>query len=100
MGKFSNIFGNKTDDGQSSGQGNPNAALPLRLLAIGYLVYLIYQMVQSYAAGGADAPSGAGFWIGVIALSLGTLLIAVLTYRQWRQQKEPAQDTLPEAEED
>ena len=64
MGKFSNIFGNKTDDGQSSGQGNPNAALPLRLLAIGYLVYLIYQMVQSYAAGGTDAPSGAGFWIG------------------------------------
>ena len=95
MGKFSNFFGNKTDGG-----GNPNAALPLRLLAIGYLVYLIYQMVKPYTDGTAETPATPLFWICVLALSLGTLLIILLTYRQWRKPKDAEQETLPETEND
>lgn len=67
---------------------NPNNAVMFRLLAIAYVGYLCIQMVKTYTQGGPDAPSLGLLIAGVAVLGGGAVLLAVLSYKEWKRNKE------------
>lgn len=66
---------------------NPNNAVMFRLLAVGYVIYLCVQMVQTYTAGGPDAPSLGMLIAGVGLLGGGAVVLGVLTFKEWKRNK-------------
>ena len=66
---------------------NPSNVVMFRVLAIGYVGYLCIQMIQTYTKGGADAPSLPLLIGGVALLGGGALLLAILTYKEYKRSK-------------
>ena len=63
----------------------------IRLLAVGYLLYCLYQMFKMYIAGGEDAPS-LGLLIGATVLFVGgSAWVGIITWRQYKRLKEEQQ---------
>ena len=76
---------------------NPQRMMLIRMLAVGYLLYTMYDMVKLYKASGEGAPS-LTFLLVVEALFLaGCAWISIMTYKQWKQQKQQQQEELEEA---
>ena len=61
-----------------------------RILAIGYVLWMLKDVVKGYFAGGPEAPSGVFVLCSVLILGAGCVWIGVMTYRQWKQMKEAA----------
>lgn len=89
MGLFN--FGKKkpVEEEQTPQQpGNPTTMILFRVLAIGYVLWILKDLVQAYLAGGEEAPS---LWLllGAIAvLGGGCVFVAIMSYKQWKQMKE------------
>jgi hypothetical protein len=66
--------------------GNPNAALAIRVAAIGYALYMLYQLVRRYLAGGADAPSLTVVLVGAVLLGGGAAALGILSWKLWRRE--------------
>ncbi len=60
---------------------NPRSHAMIYLMAIVYLVYLIFQMVKGYLEGGPDAPSFPLLIGGVAVLGGGCVLLGVLAWK-------------------
>ena len=89
MGLFNN-------EGREKRPVNPQTMMTIRLLAVGYLLYTVYDMIKLYRAGGEDAPSLL-FLVAVVALFVaGSAWIAVVSYKQWKQLKQQRQEELEE----
>ena len=75
---------------------NPNNAMLIRLLAVGYLLYTVYNMIQLYLKGGEDAPS-LGLLLVTVALFVGgSVWIGILSYKQWKQMRQAQQEAWEE----
>lgn len=66
---------------------NPNNTVAFRLLAIGYISYLCFNIVKLYMDGGPEAPSVTALILGVLFLGGGAVFLAVLTYKEWKSGK-------------
>jgi len=66
---------------------NPNNIITFRLLAVGYIGYLAYNIVKLYLEGGPEAPSLTAMIIGVVLLGGGALFLAILAYREYKTGK-------------
>ena len=64
---------------------NPNFMLSIRVLAVGYLGYCLWQIIQLYRAGGADAPSVPLLIGAILVLGGGAVWIAVASFLQWKR---------------
>ena len=89
MGLFQ--FGKKNtqqeQDQTPQNPGNPTTMLLFRVLAIGYVLWMLKGLVEAYVAGGPDAPS-LGMLLGAIAvLGGGCVFIGIMTYKQWKKMK-------------
>lgn len=95
------LFGRNTDE-RSDRPGNPDTYFFFRLLAAGYLLYLVYDMFRLYREQGEDAPSLALMIGGALLLGGGAIWIAVISWKQWRaykkEQESEAAELLHEAE--
>ena len=82
-------FFKKNEPAEAADQAprNPNNAVMFRLLAVGYVGYLCIQMIKTYTDGGPDAPSLGMLIGGVALLAGGGILLAVLTYKEWKRNK-------------
>ena len=86
------LFSKKTKNEEANQPPrNPNNTVMFRLLAVGYVGYLCFNMIQLYLEGGADAPSLTTLIVGIVVLGGGALFLAFLTYREWKVNK-PAYD--------
>jgi len=72
-----------------------NQALMFRIVAIGFVLYLLFQNVTGYLKGGPDAPSLTLLLVSVVVLGGGAVLIAWLTWKAWK-----AEQALAEAEQE
>ena len=72
----------------------------LELIALGYLIYLIYGLVGDYMSGEAGVPLST-FLLLVIGMSLACVVLAILAFRNWRKASaaEKAEAAEAEAEE-
>ena len=81
----------KKNEEQEATPVNVNNVMLIRLLAVGYVLYTVYNMIQLYIQGGEDAPS-LGLLIGTVVLFVGgSVWIGVLTYKQWKQARQEKQ---------
>lgn len=88
------LFGN----GKEKAPVNPNSMMIIRMLAVGYLLYTVYNMIQLYMKGGEDAPS-LGLLIGTVALFvIGSAWIVVASVKQWKRMKARQQAAYEEEE--
>lgn len=77
---------------------NPNSFLVIRLLAVGYLLWMVKDLFELYIAGGEDAPS---LWLLILTTVLfvaGSAWIAVTSWKQYKQMQAAAAQEAAEAE--
>ena len=92
---------------------NPDTYFMFKLLAAGYLLYLLWDIIKMYMAGGADQPSVLLMVCSFVVLGGGAVFIGITSFNQWRRFKKEAQeqaqleeeaaeeqDSLPEAQEE
>ena len=76
-----------------------NQALMFRIVAIGFVLYLLFQNVTGYLKGGPDAPSLTLLLVSIVVLGGGAVLIGWLTWKSWKAEKALAELQAEEAEE-
>ena len=81
------FFDKKQQTEEKKVPGNPNNTVMFRLLAIGYIAYMCYNMISLYIEGGPDAPSLTLLLVGVGLLGGGCVFLAFVTYREWKRNK-------------
>ena len=67
---------------------NPNNTVAFRVLAIGYILYMCFNIVKLYMEGGPEAPSLTALILGVGLLGGGAIFLAIISYREWKRGKE------------
>lgn len=78
----------KEDTDMSSRPKNPDAYFGFKLLASGYLLYLTWDIIKMYLAGGEDQPSVPLLIFSVLFLGGGAIFIAVSSFKMWRKYKQ------------
>lgn len=78
---------NEEENQEQARPANPNNMVLIRVLAVGYLMYTLYQMVTAYISGSEDAPS-LGLLIAAIVIFVGgSVWIGVISVKQYKQMK-------------
>ena len=84
-------FGKKkqeeTDDQTPKNPGNPTTMIGFRVLAIGYIIWILKGLVTAYIAGGEEAPSLPLLIGAIVVLGGGCVAIGIMSYKQWKQMK-------------
>lgn len=75
---------------------NPNALLGIRALAVGYLIYCLWQIVKMYMEGGEEAPSVWLLILAIVVLGGGAVWIAIMTFLKLKELKEQERARLDE----
>ena len=78
----------KEDTDMSSRPKNPDTYFGFKLLASGYLLYLTWDIIKMYLAGGEDQPSIPLLIVSVLFLGGGAIWIAVSSFKMWRKYKQ------------
>ena len=81
----------KNEDEQEKRPVNPTNMVFIRLLAIGYMLYCLYQMFTAYISGSEDAPE---LWLLIVATVVfvgGSVWIGIITWRQFKRLREEQQ---------
>ena len=90
MGLFN--FGKKknadVEEDQTPQQpGNPTTMILFRALAVGYVLWMLKDVIKAYIAGGPEAPSTLLVVVATVVLGAGCIWIGFATYRQWKEMK-------------
>ena len=78
----------------------------VRLLAIGFILYYLLDIVRGFLAGGPDAPSALLLILSILFLGGGSVWIAWATWKEYKRIKaeeakeKEAQETLPAQEQE
>ena len=67
--------------------GDPTTMLLFRVLAIGYVVWMLKDVIKVYFEGGPEAPSTLLVVVATVVLGAGCIWIGFATYRQWKEMK-------------
>ncbi len=67
---------------------NPNTFFTIRLLAAGYLLWMVKDLVQMYIKGGSDAPSLPLLLLAAVLFIGGAAWILWASWKQYKQMKE------------
>ena len=79
---------NKNEEAQEQKRpANPNNMLMIRVLAVGYLMYMLYQMITAYISGSEDAPSLALLIVAIVIFAGGSVWIGVTSWKQYKRMK-------------
>lgn len=88
---------------ETAPQRNMNNVMLFRLLGIGYVLYMAYDVVKAYFVGGEDAPSLTLVLLAVIVLGGGSVAVGILSWKDYKkyraQEAEKAQAELSQDEE-
>ena len=89
MGLFN--FGKKNPQEEEAQEqrapGNPTTMVMFRILAIGYVLWMLKDVIKAYFEGGPEAPNGLFVLGATVLLGAGCVWIGIMTYRQWKQMK-------------
>ena len=101
---FKDLF--KKNEEKEQRPVNPTTLFGIRALAVGYLLYCLWQIIKMYREGGEGAPSIWLLLLGIVVLGGGAVWIAIMTYLKLKELKAEeqarldAEDALQETEEE
>ena len=75
---------------------NPTTLFGIRALAVGYLLYCLWQIIKMYMEGGEGAPSIWLLLLGILVLGGGAVWIAIMTFLKLKELKEEERARLDE----
>ncbi len=75
---------------------NPDNLFIFRLVAVGYILYMVWQCVQSYLEGGEGTPSLTVVILTCTLLGGGAIALGFVSYRSWKVAKAAYQAYLAE----
>ena len=75
---------------------NPTTLFGIRALAVGYLLYCLWQIIKMYMEGGEEAPSIWLLLLGILVLGGGAVWIAIMTILKLKELKEEERARLDE----
>lgn len=75
---------------------NPTTLFGIRALAVGYLLYCLWQIIKMYMEGGEGAPSIWLLLLGILVLGGGAVWIAIMTILKLKELKEEERARLDE----
>ena len=82
------LFKKKEADPQEVRQpGNPTTMVMFRVIAIGYILWSLKDLVQAYMAGSEEAPSLTLLIATIVVFGAGCTFIAISTIKQYRVMK-------------
>lgn len=67
--------------------GNPTTMIFFRILAVGYVIWILKDLVVAYMAGGEDAPSLGMLITTIVVFGAGIAFIVVSSIKQWKTMK-------------
>ena len=73
---------------------NMTTLIMVRLLAVGYCLYCLWQIIQMYIAGREEAPSIWLLLLGILVLGGGSVFVAIVTVRKVLQLKAAERELL------
>ena len=79
---------------------NMTTLIMVRLLAVGYCLYCLWQIIQMYIAGGEEAPSIWLLLLGILVLGGGSVFVAIVTVRKVLQMKAAEREMLDAEDEE
>ena len=89
---FKDLF--KKNEEKEQRPVNPTTLFGIRALAVGYLLYCLWQIIQMYIAGGEEAPSIWLLLLGILVLGGGSVFVAIVTVRKVLQLKAAERELL------
>lgn len=69
-----------------------NRALLFRLIAAGFVLYLLGDTVLAYLRGGDQAPTPALLAVSCLVLGGGAVVILIIAFKMWKLDKQKAQE--------
>lgn len=66
---------------------NPDNAFIFRMLAVAYVLYLVWDIVRAYLEGGEGAPALWAVCLIAVLLGGGAICLGVISYKQWKKAK-------------
>lgn len=92
------IFGKKEPQ-DSSGQETAYArqnrvrtTVMIRLLAAGYILYLLYSTMRMYVEGGAEAPTVPVLLLSILVLGGGGIFLLILAWKEYKRGQQEVQE--------
>lgn len=79
---------------------NPNTMVMIRLLAVGYVLYTVWEIIKLYIAGGEDAPKLWMVILSVVVFVGGSVWIGWMTYKEWKRLNAAAAEAKYDDEDD
>ena len=86
----------RTDEKDFRKQNDANRVMLYRVLGIGVVLYMLWQIIQSYLAQTADSPSLGFLIVAIVLLGGGCAFLGVVTYRNWKKDQDAARMTQEE----
>ena len=77
-----------TQDDRKAGAPRGIGGYAFRILAIGYVLYQLYEVIRMYAEGGPEAPALWLLILSIVVLGGGAGVIAFLTWRDWKSNQD------------
>lgn len=84
------LFGSGEQKSAQEQPANPHFTLMIRVLAVGYLGYCLWEILKLYRAGGEDAPSLPLLIVAVVVLGGGAVWVAITSFLQWKKDQAAA----------
>lgn len=75
-------------------------ALIARLIAAGFVLYLLLDILKAYFQGGTEAPSGTMVAVSAVILGGGAILLVLLSLSTWRRERNAEAEQAPAEPED
>jgi len=79
---------------------NPTTVF-IRVIAAGFVLYSLWEIVSAFLKGGEDAPSLTLLLIAIVVLGGGGVFIALMAWKEWKNykaaQEAPAEEAAEEA---
>jgi len=77
----------KTEEKTPAPVRNPDNAFIFRMLAVAYVLYIVWNTIQLYLKGGEDAPALWMLCLSTVLLGGGAIFLGIVSYRSWKKAK-------------
>ena len=86
----------QTEDDAPRVPKNPDNIFIFRVVAVAYILYMVWKCIQAYLEGGEGTPSLPVVVLTCLILGGGSIALGIISYRKWKADKAAYKEYLEE----